>query len=1471
LSVFIEKNRLPRLIFTQIGVFCGLIIISAVALKPVQTVLHRGMNHIKANIIGKIESALGREIYYTSIRPTIFGSFEIRNLKIMSKPQEELPQYATLSIAKINISFLLRELLKGNKAVIHSVQIEKPEINLDSEYDRDLFDFFASGSNKSQELSLTQFFTANAKCAVNNFSLIFTNYVSSCRFQNLNLSLVLQNDIFYLDGMGNAEVDYSGFLDRSFSAQSGFSFNGSFYSNLETAMTTILMSDFHVAEHDKTLVRLFPLNVTIGFTNNTITLNVSHQDQFNIDFDYSMGEITASLKSDKFYFSDLIYDQDARNTLSGSAGLHYKTDGTVNYNAALYGVYSGDSFAIRGSGDEKLAAIDEFRFTMFPRSSSFPPGMLTFSGLIGFSPFTTDGSLVFEHFTLTGAGNLDAELRITSQGDSIAVNGEEVVFGNANFDFIDMRIYPAADKDWGITLSGLCDEGMINIDAIWNYKLFHMEAGVTFDSFSVYDMAGMLKPFTKNFSLPVFTDSYLQKTVVATEIFIITDFKQIMYNVPNLGIFYKDTKILLSVSGTNRQFSVNEGRINYADNEILLSSQLIFSNLNDFGFMVNAVYNDMSWDISGQILDKTALIITSTCGLNALGSITPAGGVSGYIEGLEFPLPINGKQAFLNFYINLRYESKERWLLEIQHFEIPDFNALNGSGHFLISGFADQDGAELSNFRYSDAINTLTGGAHFNWSRDFSSVSMNVVVSEGQIQDKPDDLVFSFDNYDITPDIIKNNAALPKNEKEYLYINGEINDNKIKLHAAASQLRIDRFVRYPAKTQLSAEAVFFWDSINLFNAQFFLKDINTRILQNSVQAQAFASITQNNLAIYNMYVDYADISAYIPSIHLNISDNFARAAMNVEGILFGNKYLYGVFELHSQFQPVNSWLQIEQALDSINGYIRANNFVYGDIMLTEPFIFNFSHLDGAFQLSGGPKNMIRLEMDKSGNFFAGLSSPFPIHSSVAGNYKNGFLDAHLSDFYIDMRALWALIPSVTAVHIDSGYIVGKLDIRGPLNDPEFFGTARGSSFKIRVPAFIESEIKLVPFQINLEGEELSFTDAVLTARNGEGIINGWFRFENWIPKRMGLDIVIPQTRPVPYRFEMPNFLAQGDLSGRMVLNLDEGLDVKGSLLINNTELGLNTEEIGQPRIIKEGSGSNFPVTVDMIITTGPSVEFIWPYSNMPILRANPHMGTVLFVTADILNRQFSLNGDINIRSGEVYYFERSFYIRRGTLVFRENELRFDPRLSARAEIRDRTDTGPVTISLIIDNESLLRFSPRFEANPVLTQLEIYSLLGQNLTGGQGDADMAQRFLLASTTDFLAQFVVIRQVERVIRNILHLDMFSVRTQILQNAFLGATGLTQESSSVDRNNRVGNYFDNTTVFGGKYISQDLFIQGMLSMRYDENDRSLGGVKFEPDIGVELQSPLFNIRWNFIPYHPENWWVNDNSITLTWSRSY
>jgi hypothetical protein len=122
------------------------------------------------------------------------------------------------------------------------------------------------------------------------------------------------------------------------------------------------------------------------------------------------------------------------------------------------------------------------------------------------------------------------------------------------------------------------------------------------------------------------------------------------------------------------------------------------------------------------------------------------------------------------------------------------------------------------------------------------------------------------------------------------------------------------------------------------------------------------------------------------------------------------------------------------------------------------------------------------------------------------------------------------------------------------------------------------------------------------------------------------------------------------------------------------------------------------------------------------------------------------------------------------------------------------------------------------------------------------------------------------------------MFSARTQILQNAIFQATGV---QDSVDTATRIGNYFDNTTVFLGKYFGPDVFGQSMISLRYNENrtvpgEMSLygltlgGGVSLEADVGVEIRGPIFDIGLNFAPRNLEAMFVDGLSFSLTWKRS-
>jgi hypothetical protein len=192
--------------------------------------------------------------------------------------------------------------------------------------------------------------------------------------------------------------------------------------------------------------------------------------------------------------------------------------------------------------------------------------------------------------------------------------------------------------------------------------------------------------------------------------------------------------------------------------------------------------------------------------------------------------------------------------------------------------------------------------------------------------------------------------------------------------------------------------------------------------------------------------------------------------------------------------------------------------------------------------------------------------------------------------------------------------------------------------------------------------------------------------------------------------------------------------------------------------------------------------------------------------------------------------------------------------------------------MVVDNQPLSSFTPRLDSNPPLSQIEILTLLGDKLSGAPDEDNAIRRAFVSSTADVLAQFGLVRQFERTVRDFLHIDMFSLRTQALQNALLlnvfrdddtesGDTARIQEQTQ--NQVQIGNYLDNTTVFLGKYIGAGLFLQAMLSVRYDPLSTNMDGLVIEPDLSMEFKGPIFDIRWDLMPAYPENIWTSDNWI--------
>jgi hypothetical protein len=1479
----------PRLIYVKILILICLIVLSMITLKPIQTALSGTISSIRTNLIGKLETATGLRISYSSIRPAFLSSFDIRNLKFYKDDAE------ILTVSRARFYFSIFELVVNRKIAFKAIQIDRPVLRVDMKRDRDIFDNFKNLSSSQENNTdfleqIRKFLPQKADYRVRGGSASVSSSSSLYKIENVNLNIRGDAQTLFLDTKFGTELRFAGLFDRTVVVKTGMDINGNYSPDSKEISAQIALSDLICSQENVkksgdssfmqalfqsadngTLFTIKPFTTALSFNGRSLNFTPrkeSDKGDYYIRLNTQTREIIAELNLNNFIPASYVTLAGLRNyagdllnrETSGDISFKYENHGEFDYSVSLQ---SGeltrtwqndwritDAFLIKASGDKRQLFINDF--CLNASANSFFQGIVNFSGRMGFYPVSPAGTLSVEHLTLTGKESVTGIFDISTHGKNITVTGDKFSIGSLLLKKFEMFLNPA-ENNTAISLSGHCaDGGAVFFDAVYYKTPRQLETSLVFDSLSLFNFTEIFRPFVNFIRIPAAGFVFTRNTLLDGEFFFSSDFTNIAYNAPGITLNNDGIIGLLSVSGTDKNFSLTDGIFYFGENEFSVSANANFTNPADIDFLVNANYLDVSWNVKGQILDRTSIIVDDPAGLHAYGSISNSGAVSGYIEGVDFPIPANVYPAFLNFNIALRYNSNDFWSVDIDNFNIRDLNTRNGRVNLSITGAADQGGAAFKKILYSDNIGNLSGNADFSWDPDFSN------------------LTFIFN--------IKDNFE----NGEFCFLQGTLADKNFDINGSLSNIRVDRFVSGAGVMLASADVNISYNNINSFNANVDVSSFYARMRTNTVLASMNMLFSNENLQINNLNINYSRIKAFFPVFQVNIAEGTGKITADFGGYA-SDRRLNGKMNLDANFNRVDSWIDIKKASNILDGSLVFENFIFGDLF-QDKVLFKFAADENFISFSGGVKDMIKMEMDRKGSFYASLSDPLPVRGAFSGVYNKGSMDAYCNDYFIDMASLWKLAANtVNDFEIAGGYVTGKMNLRGPVWNPEFYGTGTGTSLRFHVPNFISEDIRAVPFNILAQGYEMTFGPVVTSSGRGGGTAGGWFRFEYWVPRNLGLNVNIPRNTPVPYDIDIAGFIAEGNASGSLNIDLnssDRLMQITGALFVNNTEMYVNREGISPNSQMDREDKYN--TVVDISITSGSMVEFFWPNMNSPILRANPEMGTVFRISSDTQSGQYSLVSDVKIRSGELFYFDRNFYIRQGSLTFRENETQFNPRISARAEIRDRADSGPVTISMIIDNQPLLSFEPRFESSPGLTQLEIYTILGQNLYNVERGDDMtAQRFLLASSTDVIAQIVsgssslaqvlYFRQVERNIRRFLHLDMLSIRTRFFQNAVVSSSSAMFGQVPVDRISRVGNYFDNTTVFIGKYIGQDMFIQGNITLKFDENSVAFGGLKLEPDFEIEMQSPFLNIRWGFIPYHPQNWWVNDHSITLIWSKSF
>ncbi|MCL1814924.1 MAG: translocation/assembly module TamB [Treponema sp.] len=1419
-----------RIMLAELFIFLTLAGSTALLFQPLMTLINRHITVVRERFIKVGEVILDRPIRYGSMGPSLIGSVEIRDIVIGAEPDP------LAAVQSLYFEYSLWDLLRGKGlGAIRYLVLEGPQFSFDSKRDGDLKNLAGKG-----QLVLP------AKClfVVKDGAISFSTGRTTLSASDIFLSGEIRDHLISLDGSWqknqyrDGEITLAGNVTGSFSQKLD-------RGNMAITIDTIEGKGFTVNRIDLGL-SFFEDRIVFKRSDDGLPLTLS------AEYFHKTGGFSGSFSADRFSPGSMVrffgplenFAPVLALYISGTAGFSFEKgrnerDTTGLTDLAYRFLLSAEgppdlenspirNFIFEGEGSDRQ--INFYQFVIGARR-----GSARYTGDILFDPLLPEGSLSFSGFSLTGNGSANGTISFSRTGMGAVLASPSLYLGET-------------------VLTSLSGE-FIRHNGGGNYTLFfnrgqglknsfesrgsltgtpgYLEGTVEVRDFYISDLVNMVRPFIM---LESSYDGMMQKTRLSSLVFFDTDFYTVNYHSNNFEISYgSETALIASIEGSEKHLELH-GDLG----QLFFGINADFLDLRNINFNCWIDYLDFAYNFEGRIQNQNYFTIQDDHGLSAW-ALNDEGHWTGSVSGRVIPIPYRGRRAYLNLDASLVYHNSAAWNVGMERLEIREYH---GPTEISIRGQANQHGLNLDRVYYTDKAGPLFGSGAAVWNSNFSIIDGSLVLADLE-------------------------------EAEMLAGDLFYESGRLDFRGKLTGFKSERIVP-GGKFLVSGEAHGGISKDGYYLVSLSLDSLAGKIGENTLLLSGMALLDPERILLSQTFSTLGNIQSAISYASLDKNAGRLETELQLSGTV--NEQDLGILlSLGVNFLPMKTWLDME-SLSSLSGILDIKYAYVNEKQTKSPASFAFTRTphetekSGAlYRLSGGPQNMINAEFNETspggGVFYLSLGSPFPVHGIITGVLEGKTFDAFVSEIFVDLKELWDIIPIKKTVDFTGGVITGESRMFGSIFDPEFEGIAWASGITLTVPEYLSAEIGPGSGAVTLAGSGFSFGPVDGVCGNGHGVVSGEITFSRWLP---GFYLDIEADRKVPFNFNLSGIRAAGNATGKLQLFLEEKVEfnIIGDIYADDTEITINKEEIERAM-----TGWNLSMQTDIIadvhITAGQRVEFFWPDSRTPVLRAYGEAGTGVRIMGDSRIPRISMDGDVVLRGGELFQLQRSFFIREGLLQFNGNDPQVDPRISVKAEFRDRNDDGPVTIAMILDRVALSELEktmPRFETTPSLSQLEIYSILGQAPSLDAAESNTLDP-IIKTSIDMILQTVVFRRAERTIRNALGLDMFSFRTQILQNALFEAV---RNRDPEEQPSTMGNYLDNTAVFMGKYIGRDLFFQTILSFRYDQYQREFGGMKLEPEIGFDLRTPLFDVRWNLRPLYGENLFVSDQSISLIWRWS-
>lgn len=1431
----------------------------------------------------------GITVSYESISPSIISGFKIENILCLNKKNETV-----VSIKKLNVDYSLLKAIKGDYANIVSsasldgvtvdiglivdIAIEASENNEntsqalaeqisvvqnESEY---TFDFVPIAQFIPQVTRIKDLYLIyNNEYIVSNY---YINYLSVTNFKRRhNMNVEFQGKMHLIVKENNLNVDGDVFLA------------GTVTDSLEDSMAQVVLTDFDVYGYKiskQTILATYKDFVVDGHSIQTI-------NPLYVYGGYNFKEMTShfGFKTENlapttvFSTSNKELEEMVKDfRLSVNADGLYK----VNENELTFSsdgsVYVPPRFVPEGI-NVNYDLFGDLNYLHINYLNAYGPlcDVQTHLDFI-YSGLKLDGELNVLRFSLPNGNVISSKIFFDNLYRGFSIFAPKVYVGSKVLTGMQAKIIPSNDSidfDFEITDFPEAEEGenqmekgVISIDGSYLQQSNYVQTNVSLNTLSIKSVLEYVQQIVPSSMYDTFEGikDFAEPYVFTGDVYLSSDLSSVSYNVPYVIVAntQQDNQYLfISVDGNEQTVQLNRFDVILGAFAANLTGSLDIDPVtSDLFFMLDTVVASIPYHINGTFSNDT-LEVAGDYGITANVEFQK-NMVLGNFRMDNLPVISDAFSLIVSADTSFSYTADDGPQVFVEKLEIEKSDITSSiNPKFSLSGNGTKYGAQLSSITYSDRFSTLDGSADIRVDMKdgiVNSASINLKMLNPQANE-----VVLFDVTASNPD------GLPLNSKtlmENVYINSNLDFNNFGLSRFTSVKNSNNSLT--GSVSLTGTLEHPYASVSIDKLSF--------LMGNSfINSKGNILLEDKQLSVSNFSISYPTwgISDFSGEVALDKFDGEFNALFFLGGISKD-------FEIPIKLQIYDSFYTQDQFIPDVFTVTLSIGEISGS-MIKKPVSFEISanySPDFISIFSSDNIGLVGTFIPETGEIFGSVDSDGIVAFDIGGIFDVNQMNVDLSNIRIDLKQLLSYFTFDDLIRFDNGVIEGNVKMAGNFDTPEFIGRLDIVSPKFYVPIVFKNAVSTDKISVIAMNNEITLENSTYAIKNSQKFkMDGHIVLNKWSPDTITLNLVTLKNQAIPVNFKNSFSNISGEISCNVNLLYDNNVwNVGGKIGGENIDVIFDAEKFASSSSsssaeevdVKVQQESSLSLLTDLNITLGTHVMLNFK----PFLRCILAPNTNVSLKLDTDAGSYIVDGEVKIKSGDISYLQRSFYIKEGNIKFNTDNIA-NPMITLRAETREKDNKNQqVKIIMSVENQYLQDINPKFTSIPAKSETEIMTLLGQVVLA---DSESIGE-ILVSVGEYYIQSKFMGDVENKLRDFLNFDIFSVKTNFLQNTINLSTSKNLQKENIS----IGNFLDNTTVYIGKYLGSSLYVDAMLNLSLEDgnvNDiTAAGGLLFKPEIGLELELPIANIRWSMAPdinALMNNQYVPSTSVSLSWKFSF